>query len=112
MIELILHILCLAAVIVGIAKLLPGMYVESYGTSILVAIVYGLINVTLGSILKFLGLPFIIITLGVFLIVINTFLLWITDQLIEDFEIDDIGTTFVAALLITLADTILAWILY
>lgn len=110
MIELILHILCLAAVIVGIAKLLPGMYVESYGTSILVAIVYGLINVTLGFVLKLLGLPFIIITLGVFLIVINTFLLWITDQLIEDFEIEDIGTTFVAALLITLADSILGWI--
>ena len=109
MIELILHILCLAAVIVGIAKLLPGMYVESYGTSIIVAIVYGLINVTLGVVLKLLGLPFIIITLGVFLIVINTFLLWITDQLIEDFEIEDIGTTFVAALLITLADSILAW---
>ena len=109
MIELILHILCLAAVIVGIASLLPGMYVESYGTSIIVAIVYGLINVTLGVVLKLLGLPFIIITLGVFLIVINTFLLWITDQLIEDFEIDDIGTTFIAALLITLADSILAW---
>jgi len=109
MIELILHILCLAAVIVGIAKLLPGMYVESYGTSIIVAIVYGLINVTLGVVLKLLGLPFIIITLGVFLIVINTFLLWITDQLIEDFEIEDIGTTFVAALLITLADSILSW---
>jgi putative membrane protein len=110
MIELILHILCLAAVIVGIAKLLPGMYVESYGTSVIVAIVYGLINVTLGVVLKLLGLPFIIITLGVFLIVINTFLLWITDQLIDDFEIDDIGTTFVAALLITLADSILSWI--
>ncbi|MBO6557107.1 MAG: phage holin family protein [Pseudomonadales bacterium] len=110
MIELILQILCLAAVIVGIASLLPGMYVESYGTSIIVAIVYGLINVTLGVVLKLLGLPFIIITLGVFLIVINTFLLWITDQLIEDFEIDDIGTTFIAALLITLADSILTWI--
>ena len=110
MIDLILHILCFAAVIVGIAKLLPGMYVESYGTSIIVAIVYGLINVTLGFVLKLLGLPFIVITLGVFLIVINTFLLWITDQLIEGFEIEDIGTTFVAALLITLADSILSWI--
>ncbi len=110
MIELILHILCLAAAIVGISRLLPGMYVESYGTSVIVAIVYGLINVTLGLVLKLLGLPFIIITLGVFLIVINAFLLWITDQLIEDFEIDDFGTTFIAALLITLADSILSWI--
>jgi putative membrane protein len=60
--------------------------------------------------LKLLGLPFIIITLGVFLIIINTFLLWITDQLLEDFKIEDIGTTFIAALLITITDTILAMV--
>ena len=110
MIELILHLLCLGAAILLISRILPGMHVDSYGTSVMVAIVYGLINVTLGFILKLLGLPFIIITLGIFLIIINTFLLWLTDQLLDDFEIEDIGTTFVAALLITIADTILAMI--
>lgn len=110
MIDLILHILLLGAVILGIARLLPGVHVENYGTGILVAIVYGLINVTLGTVLKLLGLPFIIITLGIFLVVINSFLLWITDELLEDFEIEDAATTFVAALLITVADTFLSWI--
>ena len=110
MIELILHVMCLGAAILFIARTLPGMHVDSYGTSVMVAIVYGLINVTLGFILKLLGLPFIIITLGVFLVIINAFLLWITDQLLEDFEIEDIGTTFIAALLITITDTILAMV--
>ena len=110
MIDLILHILCLGAVVLGIARLLPGVYVESYGTGVLVAIVYGLINVTLGTVLKLLGLPFIIVTLGIFLVVINSFLLWITDELLDDFEIEDAGTTFVAALLITLADTFLSFV--
>ncbi|MDA0273053.1 MAG: phage holin family protein [Proteobacteria bacterium] len=110
MIELILHLLCLGAAILLISRILPGMHVDSYGTSVMVAIVYGLINVTLGFILKLLGLPFIVITLGIFLIIINAFLLWLTDQLLDDFEIEDIGTTFVAALLITIADTILAMI--
>lgn len=106
--DLILHVLGLGAVILLIAKTLPGVRVESYGTAVLVAIVYGLINVTLGTLLKLLGLPFVILTLGVFLVVINTFLLWITDEILDDFEIEDIGTTFVAALLITIADTLLA----
>ena len=110
MIDLILHLLCLGAVIFFLAKSLPGVHVESYGTAVLVAVVYGLINVTLGTLLKLLGLPFVIITLGVFLIIINTFLLWMTDQFLEDFEIEDLGTTFIAALLITIADTFLAWI--
>ena len=108
MLDLILHLMCLDAVILLIARSLPGMHVDSYGTSVMVAIVYGLINITLGFILKLLGLPFIIITMGVFLILINAFLLWITDQLLEDFEIEGIGTTFIAALLITITDTILA----
>jgi putative membrane protein len=99
--------MCLGAVILLIARSLPGMHVDSYGTSVMVAIVYGLINITLGFILKLLGLPFIIITMGVFLILINAFLLWITDQLLKDFEIEGIGTTFIAALLITITDTIL-----
>ena len=106
--DLLLHILFLGAAILTVAKLLPGVHVDSFGTAIVVAIVYSLINVTLGTVLKILGLPFIIITLGVFLIVINSILLWITDQLMEDFEIDNAGTTFVAALLITIADTMLA----
>lgn len=111
MIDLILHLLLLAVVIFALAKTLPGIHVASYGTALLVAIVYGLINITLGSVLKLLAIPFIIITIGVFLILINTFLLWLTDQLLEDFEIEDMGTTFLAAIVITLSDTFLGWIL-
>ena len=108
--DLILHLLCLGAVVLFISRTLPGFHVDSYGTAVMVAIVYALINVTLGTILKVLAIPFVIITLGIFLVIINTFLLWLTDELLDDFDIDDLGTTFVAALLITISDTILALI--
>ncbi|MDP4766744.1 MAG: phage holin family protein, partial [Pseudomonadales bacterium] len=111
MMDLILHIALLAGVIFALARSLSGIYVGGYGTALLVAIVYGLINVTLGTLLKILSIPFIIVTVGVFLLFINTFLLWLTDQLLDDFEIDDLGTTFLAAALITLADTLLSWAL-
>ena len=109
MIDLIVHFLLLGAVIFALAEILPGLHVESYGTALVVAVVYGLINVTLGTVLMLFALPFMILTVGLFKLVINTFLLWITDQLIEDFEIEDLGTTFIAAILITLSDTMLAW---
>jgi len=111
MMELILHIALLGGVVFALARSLPGIYVGGYGTALLVAIVYGLINVTLGTLLKILSIPFIIITVGVFLLFINTFLLWLTDQILDDFEIDDLGTTFLAATLITVADTFLSWVL-
>ena len=108
MIDLILHLLLLAVVIYFLAEALPGIYVEGYGTALIVAIVYGLINVTLGIVLKIIGLPLIILTLGLFLIVINSFLLYITDAIFDQFEIEQTSTLFLMALLITLADTILS----
>jgi putative membrane protein len=110
MIDLILHLILLAVVIFFLARSLPGIYIDSFGTAVIVAIVYGLINITLGTVLKILSIPFIIISVGVFLLFINAFLLWLTDQLIEDFEIENVGTTFIAALVITLSDTLLGWI--
>ena len=110
MIDLILHMLSLGAVVLLIAKVVPGVHVASYPTAILVAVIYSFINVTLGTLLKLLGLPFVILTLGILLIVINTFLLWLTDKLLESFEIENLGITFIAALLITVSDTALTLI--
>lgn len=108
--DLILHVLLLGAVIFFIAEALPGITIDGFGTALVVAVVYGLINVFLGTVLKIISFPFIFITLGVFLLFINTFLLWLTDQLVDDFEIDNLGTTFVAAVIITLSDYVLGWV--
>ena len=108
--DLILHFLLLGVTIFVLAESMPGIRIEGFGTAIVVAVVYGFINVTLGTVLKFFAIPFIIITVGVFLILINTFLLWLTDQLMDGFEIEDMGTTFVAAVIITISDTLLGWV--
>lgn len=108
--DLILHILILAGVIFFVAESMRGVYVEGYGTAIVVAVVYSIINFFLGTALAILTLPLMFITVGLFKIVINAFLLWITDQMIDDFEIEDFGTTFLFAIIITIADTALAFI--
>ncbi len=110
MFELIAYVLLLALAILVISEVLPGIYIEGYGTAIAVAIVYGLINVTLGTVFKVLSLPLIILSLGLFLFIINSFLLYLTDLMIDSFEIESAGTTIVAAILITLSDTVIGWI--
>ena len=110
MFDLITHFLLLGAVIFAVAEMMPGVEVRSYGTALLVAVIYGLINVTVGGALKLLALPFMILTLGLFTFIINTGLLWVTDKLIEDFEIEGIGTTVGAAVVITVTDTALDWV--
>ena len=67
---------------------------------------YSVIN----TILSFFAFPFVLITLGLFIFVINVLVLWITDKLIDDFEIQNFATTILASLLITLCNLLLRWV--
>ena len=66
--DLIIHMLLLGLAIMIISRSLPGIHIASYWTAIVVAVVYSLIDVILGTVLKFIGVPFIFITLGFFLL--------------------------------------------
>jgi len=103
-------ILLLSLAVFLVARLLPGIRLKGFGTAVIVALVYGLINYLIGWLLLLITLPVVIITFGLFKFVINAVLLWITDKLMEDFEIEGFGTTLVAAFLITVIDSILRWI--
>jgi putative membrane protein len=110
MITILWNILLLSIAVFLVAKIMPGIHLKGFGTAIVVAIVYSLINYLFGWLLLLIAWPAVIITFGLFKFVINAFLLWITDKLIDGFEIEGVGITLVAAFLITIADSILKWI--
>lgn len=106
----IMNILILSAAVFLVAKFLPGIRIKNFMTAVIVAIVYSVINFMTGWLLVLLTLPFMIITFGLFKLVINAGLLWVTDKMIDDFEINDFFTTFLAALCITLIDSAIKWV--
>jgi len=110
MVNILWDILLLSVAVFLVAELMPGIRLKNFGTAVIVAVVYSLINFLIGWLLLFLSLPLIIITFGLFKFIINGFLLLLTDKMLDDFEIDGIGTTFLAAFLITIFDSILRWI--
>lgn len=110
MLNIVWNILLLSVAVFVVAKIIPGIHIKSFGTAIMVGVVYSVINFLLYKILIFLSLPVIFITLGLFVIIINAFLLWLTDLLIEDFEIKGFGTTIIASILISLCNMLLQWI--
>lgn len=79
--SLLLQILISSVAVYFTAWLLPGVSVKSFGASILVAIVLGLLNAVLKPILQFISFPVTIITLGLFLFVINTIIILIASAL-------------------------------
>lgn len=108
---LVINLLILSVAVFLVSKLLPGIWVKNFWTAVVVSMVYSLINFFIGWLLVFLSLPFLIITFGLFKFVINAFMLWLTDKIIEDFRINNFLTTLVAAFLITIVDSLIKWVL-
>ena len=90
-----------------VARVLPNFEVRGgFGSAFVVALVYGLLKVLLQKALIIVTLPMVVLSLGLFIIVINAFLLWLTDKLLERFEIRGLGTLALGTLLLTLFDFI------
>lgn len=90
----------LAVFLVG--NFLPGIHVPSYKIALIVALVLGLLNVTLRPVLKLISLPITILTLGLFALVINGFMLWLASKIVNGFTLDTFWWAVLGALLISI----------
>lgn len=109
--KLILRILLSALAVVILAKILPGIGVDSYTTAIIVAIVLSLLNFIVKPILVILTLPITILTLGLFLLIINAIIILLADNLISGFEVTNIWWALLFSLLLSFLQSILYSIL-
>jgi putative membrane protein len=89
-----------------ISNLLPGFRLKSFTTALIVAGIYGILQVLFTSILKIIFFLPMFLTFGLFAFFINAFLLFITDKLVDDFEIDSLTNTLIGAVLLTLLSLI------
>ena len=92
-------IMTLSLMVVGL--LLPGVHITSVFTAILAALVISLLINFLRPILLVLSIPFTVITMGLFIFVVNAVILWLASKLVSNFVIDSFGTALLAALIIT-----------
>ena len=71
-----------------------------YGTYLWIGLIFGAVNAVVGPILRLLSLPFVLLTLGLFLIVINAALLGLTALLTDRLTIDGFGTALIGGLIL------------
>jgi putative membrane protein len=104
----ILKILLTAIAVVVLASFLPGVAIQGYTSAILVAIVLGLLRVTVKPLLIFFTLPATIVTLGLFLLVINAVIILLADYIIgASFEVAGFWTALLFSLLLSVFQSIL-----
>lgn len=91
-----------AVALIVVANLLPGIEIASLGAALLAAVLLGLINAVLRPLLILLTLPATVLTLGLFLLVINACLFWLGGSLIEGFKVAGFWPGLFGALLYSL----------
>jgi putative membrane protein len=90
------------------AWLLSGVdYGDSWWTLLIAGVVFTLVNMIVKPILTILSIPFIVVTLGIFYFLINILMLYLTDWIVGDFEIDTFWWGALAAIIVGIVNWIL-----
>ncbi len=112
MIKFLLKVVILAAAFYGLTyfDVLDGLEVlpnpdgplGEYGTYLWIGLIFGVVNAIVGPILRLLSLPFVVLTLGLFLLVVNAALLGLTAAISDRLTVDGFGTAVLGGLILAL----------
>ena len=96
-----------ALALIAVAYLMPSITVASFWSALVAALILGLVNAFIRPVLILLTLPVTVITLGLFILVINGLLFWFVGSFIEGFVVQGFWAGFFGAILFS----IVSWIL-
>ena len=101
-----------AAALLLVAYLYPGVHVESFVAALLAALVLGLVNAFIRPLLVILTFPVTLITLGLFLFVINALLFWLVAEVVHGFTVSGFWAALVGSILYSLITLMTSWLLF
>lgn len=104
--NLLIQVLITAGLVMLIAYLLPGIQVDSFVQSIYVAIILGLLNLFVKPILVILTLPVTILTLGLFLLVINALIVMLCSNIVGGFHVETFWTALLFSIILSVFQAI------
>jgi putative membrane protein len=97
-----------AIALVVVAYLLPGVHVASLPAAIVAALILGVVNAVVRPLLILLTLPVVLLTLGLFTLVINAITFYLVAHLGLGFSVDGFGSAFLGALVLSIVSFVLS----
>jgi putative membrane protein len=91
------------------SRLVPGLRIDGAGTLLLAAFLLGFVNAVVRPILVLLTLPVTIVTLGLFLLVVNAAMLSLVAALLSDFHLADFGSAILGSIIVGLVSWLASW---
>ena len=105
--KLILRWLLLAAALLLVAHLYSGVTVSSFGVALIAALVLGLLNTLVRPLLVLLTFPVTLVTLGLFLFVINAAMFWAAAGVLEGFNVAGFGAALLGSIIYSLCGMVI-----
>ncbi len=96
-----------ALALIAVAYFVPGIHVSTFMVALIAAVVIGLANVLIKPVLVILTLPITLITLGLFIFVINGLLFWVVGNFLQGFDVSTIKAGIIGAIVYS----VIAWLL-
>ena len=106
--RLILIWCCNALALLAVAYLLPGVRVDGFGAALVAALALGFINTLIRPVLILLTLPVTVLSLGLFILVINGLLFWFAGSMLRGFEVNGFWVGMMGALLYSIISYVLS----
>jgi putative membrane protein len=91
-----------AIALIVVSRIVPGFYVAGLWPAMIAALVIGLLNATVGLLLKIVTFPISILTLGLFLLVINGLMILLASSIVRGFRVEGFIPAFVGAIILAL----------
>lgn len=105
--NLLIKIIITAVLVLLISNFMPGVHVDGFSTALIVAVVLGLLNIFIKPILVILTLPVTILTLGLFLLVINALIILLCTNIVGGFSVDTFWTALFFSVILSLLQSIM-----
>jgi putative membrane protein len=109
--KLLIKFILTAVLTYGLANVLPGVRLDGVASAAILVIVMGLLNATVKPILKIIGFPITVLTLGIFLLVINVIIVKLADFLMASFSVTGLVSALIFSLALSLVTTVVDMII-
>lgn len=109
--ELLLVWILNAVALLIVAYILPGINVASFGSALIAALVLGLLNTLVKPVLILLTLPITVVTLGLFLLVLNALVFWFAGSVLKGFHVNGFWWALLGALVYSIVSGLLSGLL-
>jgi putative membrane protein len=111
MTRLLVHWLLSALCLLLVSRFVPGFFVRGLGTALIAAVVIGLVNGTIGALLKLVTFPITILTFGVFWLLINALMLKFAALFVPGFEVRGLWPAFWGGIILSLLNMVVRQVL-